>query len=298
MEIRRVDSLANQDEVFLDASKLVEGIVYERVALVVDANAGLTRFNSGFTRFFLKDVNANVVCARLFDVKDFETCGIKLAEFRNKPVKLKFYAQKYNGNMSLVVDGDYGIKVYTGIFDRARFIGKYDFNVDAIVSLANWCFGGSGWKFPVEYGMASFTEIGQGRVGAFAKVMEMSFATLSGCLQLQGVNGKELIRVAFTVFECYYRLLKAKETYGFLEEVKAFDILIGIDGMDIDRELRAVIVNCVKPLANFGHATHLYSHLINSAVNNAVFTLELVLQNNSLIVGATTEVGGMPLSKF
>lgn len=298
MKINQIGDVANTNDIFLDVSKLVEGLIYERVALVISANAGTTKTNSGFARFYLKDINSNVVCARLFDVKDFVSCGINLAEFKNRPVKLRFIAQGFNGGLSLIVDGEYGIKSYDGDFDRSKFIGSYSFNSDVIELFARDCGMPADWTLPVEYKVASFQEIGQGRVGAFAKMVEICSRCLSGYLALDGVDRDELAQAFFVTIECYYRLLKAKEVYGFLEDIKAFDIVSGIDTMSYNKELKAIVLDCVRPLAGFGHPKHLFSHLINNSINNAIANLDLVLCNNQLIVGASTKIGGVSLSKF
>lgn len=298
MMIYREEASVGKDDIFLDVSGLVDGLTYEKVALVVSANAGVARDSSGFARFYLKDINSNVVCARLFNVKDFSACGTVLAGFKNRPVKLRFLAQRFNGSMSLIVDGDYGIKVYEGEFDRSRFVGRYQFDSDYVEHTAVRFGLPDNWKLPVEYKVASFQEIGQGRVGAFAKMVELCTRQLSGYPDLDGVDGKELFQAFFVTVECYYRLLKVKEVYGVLNDVKAFEVISGINTMDYDKELKAIVLDSVRPLAEFGSPKHLYSHLINGAVSSAVANLGLVLCNNQLIIGATAKTGGVLLSKF
>ena len=79
MEISKVGGF-NTDSVesgYLRFSDLVEGMAYSKIAYVLNSNAGISKTNSGFAKFFLKDVDANVLSAYLFDVKDFVFSGLK-----------------------------------------------------------------------------------------------------------------------------------------------------------------------------------------------------------------------------
>jgi hypothetical protein len=298
VNISSINDLSGSSDLYLDISKLVEGLTYEKVALVTSADASLTKANTGFAKFYLKDLNANVVTAYLFDVENFAFCGVKLSGFKNRPVILKFVVQHFNGGLSLVVDREYGIKVYDGEFDRGRFIGKYDIDEGMVKSMASRCFG-SKWEFPVEYRVRAFSNIGQGRVGAFGKLVELSLHQLNGYLSLSGVVEKDLLGVFFVATEFYFRILEAREVYGFLEGVKSLEIISSLNQYDYwDSEMKAIVIDTVMPLAGLGKPKHLYSHLIHNAVQMSADAMNLILANNRMIVGASSNIGGVLLSKY
>jgi hypothetical protein len=282
---------------YLDITQLVEGKVYTKIALVTSATPGTTKQQSGFAKFYLKDVNSNIVCARLFDVKDFAFCGIKLSSFKNRPVRLKFVAQEFNGSLSLVIDGAFGIEAYNGAFDYSRFIGKMEYGDEEIVQTGKIIFGDD-WSLNPEWGTASLDNIGQGRVGAFMKVFELAFATISGYYNISGIDSKCLAKVLFTTMETLFVTKRNSNVYGVLESTKNFDYLTSINAKWMGDSLRGVIMDASKAMAGISKPSHIYSHLVLSAINSAITNVNLILVNNSMVLGTSSYVGGVSLSKF
>lgn len=299
MEMRRKSGLTSctPEIPYLDITELQEGLTYDRVALVTSADPGLTKQNSGFARFFLKDVNSNVVCARLFDVRDFATCGVQLTSFRNKPVKLKFIAQEFNGSMSLIIDGSEGISLWDGEFDTAKFVGRINYDLTNILAVGKSIFGDD-WVPNPEWETASIDSIGQGRVGAFMRVFDMSLAKLMGFTGISGVQTKDLMKTFYVAIEALFNAKKNINRYGVLEPVKSFDHLVFLNQKYNSDELRGVLLDTVKSIMGLGKPTHLYSHLVLRAINGSINDLELVLRNNAMVLGTSTIVGGVSLSKF
>ena len=54
----------------LDINTLEDGKEYDKVCYLLNYKAGLPKLDKGFYTFYVKDKNANVVAARMFDIKD------------------------------------------------------------------------------------------------------------------------------------------------------------------------------------------------------------------------------------
>lgn len=283
---------------FLDITQLLEGNIYEKVALVTSASAGLTKQMSGFAKFFLKDIHSNVICARLFDVEDFNICGLKLTAFKNKPVKIKFVVQMFNGSPSLIIDGSYGVQEYTGAFDYGQFIGTMDYDDTIITALGKRIFGDS-WELNPAYKVESFDTVGQGRVGAFMKVFDIAMSTLAGYANIDGIDyAGVLLPVAFEAMECLFYREKNRNTFGVLDNIKNFDYLMNMNSKYHMTDLQVPVIDTLRVIMETAKPSNIYSHLVTSSINNALTNINLVLVNNSLSIGSFTNVGGAYLSKI
>ncbi|MBS6773478.1 MAG: hypothetical protein KH239_00005 [Eubacterium sp.] len=87
----------------LDINTLEDGKEYDKVCYLLNYKAGLTKQDKGFYTFYVKDKNANVVAARMFDIKDYVDEGFTAMLMKSKAVKISFVAQIWNGSWSLVV---------------------------------------------------------------------------------------------------------------------------------------------------------------------------------------------------
>ena len=156
---------------YLDMNGIPEAVAVDRLAYVHDVSLGNTKYGDGFITFFLKDCNAKIVTARLFNVADAMMSGMSIAGFKHKPVQLRCVAQEFNGSLSLIIDGVSGISVYDGEFDFDRFIGRV--NSDLTEVEAAGVEVDSAWKrIPVE-------GIADGKLGGYARVVELAF----GCIK-------------------------------------------------------------------------------------------------------------------
>ena len=126
----------------LDMQHIPEMTTVERIAYVYDVSLGVSKLEDGFVKFFLKDCNAAVTTAVMFNVEKFFESGMKASAFKGKPIRFKCMAQEFNGRLSLVIDGNYGVSIYDGPFEYERFIGKLDSDVvsvqDTAAEIATW----------------------------------------------------------------------------------------------------------------------------------------------------------------
>ena len=118
----------------LDIREFVDGKTFKRLAFVQKVKSGVSVYETGYYTFYVKDVNGNVLAARLFNVKNFIESGFTASLYKNKPVIMEFSSQIYNGQWSLVVDK---IDLWTGDFPFARFRGSVDAAKDFITGSTN-----------------------------------------------------------------------------------------------------------------------------------------------------------------
>lgn len=299
MEITKVTSLdENSNDVsndYLKVNELMEGINYTKIAYVMSSNAGLSKNETGYAKFYLKDANSTVVTAFLFNVQDFALSGLKLSQFKGKPVKISFVPQIYNGRVSLIIDGKEGISYWDGEFDKSIFVGTVNYNEALITKAARSVI--PDWEFPAEYRVFTDSGVGQGRVGAFGRVIEMSLRTLAGYSSMVP-DGKVLLEVFLAAIDAKYSLLKSAQKYDFLNDAKLFNVIETLTQKYRANENYPVVVDVVRALAGFGKPSHLYSHLVISAIKQAIQALDLIISNDSLIVGSSAEIGGVVLSKY
>ena len=123
----------------LDINTLEDGKEYDKICYLLNYKAGLTKQDKGFYTFYVKDKNANVVAARMFDIKDYVDEGFTAMLMKSKAVKISFVAQIWNGSWSLVVKN---IEIWNGNFSYENYIGKAEYSVDALEAVyESLCIG-------------------------------------------------------------------------------------------------------------------------------------------------------------
>ena len=292
MELTKVSGEADN---YLRVSELCENLNYTKVAYVMDTDIGVSKTESGYAKFYLKDANATVVTAFLFNVQDFANSGVKLSMMKGKPVLVTFIPQVYHGRASLLIDGEQGIRVWDGKFEQSIFIGKVDYNEQLIIKSAQSVL--SDWEFPAEFRVFTDNKLGQGREGAYPRVVEMALRTLAGYTR-SVPDGKGLLCVFFALVDAKFRLMKLRQTFDFLTDAKIFDVVNEISQKQHDSEYYPIIVDGVRALAGFGKPTHLYSLLSLEALKQAESALNLIVINEGLVTGTSLEIGGVVLSKY
>ncbi len=300
MSFTKVNSLNEKkpDVDYLKVSDLVEGLIYTKVALVSSAEAGLTKTSSGYAKFYLKDVDSNVISAFLFDVKDFAFSGITLAQLRGKPVEVRFVTQILNGSMSLLVDGSFGIKEWKGEFDRKKFVDIINFDEEVINGIGRTVFKDASWSIPIGYKTISSDSVGQGRVGAFAKQVELALHSVMGAGTLLEGDFEETLRIFFIASDFLFRKVRQQQDAGVLEDVEVFDLLVACSGQYREDPYYPVILDTVKAVLGNSKPKHLVSHIITDAFNQALRVINLVCINKSLVHGASKIIGGEALLKY
>lgn len=294
MELTRVSGLDEADN-YLRVSELCENLNYTKVAYVMDTDVGVSKTESGYAKFYLKDANATVVTAFLFSVQDFANSGIKLSMMKGKPVLVTFVPQVYHGRVSLIIDGQQGIRVWDGEFEQSIFIGKVEYNEQLIVKSAQAVL--ADWEFPAEFRIFTDNRLGQGREGAYPRVIEMALRTLAGYTG-SVPDGKGLLRVFFALVDANFKLMRLKQKFDFLTDAKVFDVVNEICQKYHDDEFYPVVVDGVRALAGFGKPTHLYSILSLEVMRQAEHVLNLIIVNEGLVTGTSIETGGVVLSKY
>lgn len=281
---------------YLDVNKLVEGIVFHGVAYVHDVSLGMSKFESGFVKFFLKDCNANVITATLFDVEDFMMSGISVAALRHKAIEFKGATQEYRGRKSIVIDGREPVKVYDGEFDYARFIGTVksdlsDFErtcVDADITIDN-----------VNWEKTSFDELCRGKCGAYSRFIELSFGTCKPMLNaFTDEERKEFLSTFVITAENYFKYLKKHQNIEVIGSLGVYELLSCISSKYADDNAKMIYLDTLSAVVGADKPKHLYAHLIKEAFDTARFTLTLQSQYETMPIGTKMHVGGVDLSKY
>ena len=286
-------SINNTETKLLDMSRIPEAVPLTRIAYVHDVKLGRTKYDSGFITFILKDCNARVVPARLFDVANEDMTGVSVAGFKHKPVELRCVAQEFNGAISLIVDGIGGIKVIDAPVGLNQFIGQVESDLTDYVgalSTATKDVGpewmSSAWqRVPLE-------SIADGKLGGYAKVVEIAF----GALKPQITD--ELLQAFAVTAYYYFEYLKTKQAVDVLGSLSAYQILNTVTQRFTDSESKFVYLDCLRSTIGMNKPLHLYAHLISGAFQFAETSLLLSQRFETQASGTKAFVGGVELSKY
>lgn len=298
--LEKIDSFSESTHTkveLLDLTKLTEFQEVECVAYVQNGYSGVTKFQKGYATFILKDCNANVVRATLFDVENFMRSGLDIAMFKRKPVLIHAAVQNFNNSMSLVLSETHPVVLYTGEFDYSKFIGKLHFNKDYIEDVGRRIFG-TDYNFPTKMQTVSLDNVGQGRVGAFGKVFEMVMTSLLTMQDVPGVEFEELMWVFFHAMDNYLDAVTAEQKVDILDGLNSYSVIEKVNLLYKNDDHRLLMVDTIRALMGFANPSHLIAHLIFKSYKNAVQALELSLTNSNLPLMAKTKVGGDDLLKY
>lgn len=281
---------------FLDMTAVSDGMRYTKVAYVSSVSTGFQKNEYGFVTFYLKDVNANIVQARLFNVADFMLSGVKASAMKNHPVKLTFVVQEFNGRLSLVIDGKEGIEVWDGEFPYEKFIGKVDMDTSTVCALGQKFI--PNFEFDSRWSSASFDRIAQGRAGSFAKLFELGLSSICGMEGLVGIDVKELVSVYFIAMQYYFNVLLQHQKLDKFDTFNDHKVLYDIENVYQNDERRMVILDTVKALVGLAKPYGFTACVIKRAVENASFVLNTAYQLNSAPIGTKVTVGGVDVLKY
>lgn len=286
----------------LDTSCICDGQALNCLAYVQSCSVKSSKIGQSFVTFYLKDKNANIIAARLFGVSD--ESAQKAQAFARRPVQIKGEVQVFNGSYSILLDGDIGITIYTGDFDYSSFIGSFDVDLSS-VAVTYEKFMGKPLDVSL-YKNLSVDFLGNGKVGAFAKIFDIAFTNLLTYIDVQGVDGKDLITTYFLVMQEYYLILVKYNKFGSLERLFLFK---EYNSIHCDENYLYVVIDTLKSICENTKPLHLYAHLISMAVIQANKNLQLISANTSLVAGANMQVhmtdllggnvsGGVELLKY
>ena len=243
----------------LDINTLEDGKEYDKICYLLNYKAGLTKQDKGFYTFYVKDKNANVVAARMFDIKDYVDEGFTAMLMKSKAVKISFVAQIWNGSWSLVVKN---IEIWNGNFSYENYIGKAEYSVDALEAVYESLFSQA---INPEYYSEFFPSLCGGRIGGFISVLEKSFTQLYS-YQLQSLNVQDLHRCFFICMDAYFNYLKLEKHFGIVPSQKVFEVINSIHFQYPESPYLNEITDTVLALTGLAKPQHIYSHLIYNTV--------------------------------
>ena len=264
----------------LDIKELQDGFEYEKICYLLNYKAGVTQQEKGFYTFYVKDKNANVIAARMFDPKDYVNTGFTAMLMKSKAVKIKFMAQIWNGSWSLIVND---IEAWSGEFNYEDYVGKAEYSADALEAVYSNLFSQA---LNPEYYSEFFPDLCDGRIGGFISVLEKSFTQLYS-FKIKSLNVKDLHQIFFIVMDAYFNFLKLKKQYGIVPSQKIFEIVNSIHFQYSDSAYLNEITDTVLSLTGLAQPQHIYSHLICGVVNQTKELLTLIYKNQTMPNGST-----------
>lgn len=288
----------------LNIERLMVGAEVYCVAYVLSVELRMAKTEKGYAVFYLKDENANLIAARLFDVADYMDSGAVASAFEGRPACFRAKVQDFAGK-SLVIDGASGISGYTKEFDYGRFVGRVPFNLDIAERLHEEIFDGR--QLPVSlYGNYSVKFLAHGRTGAFAKLLEMTFTSVLSAGELQNIDLKVIAKVFFAVMEEYYNILRTYKDLGGLARMQLFRNYR--DAELKHEDIAMYVIDTLQAMFEKKQPQHLYAEVISLYLADSMRILNLaygsgMIPNNSKSRIFLTDflgnaAGGVDISKY
>lgn len=282
----------------LDISMLEPGVDYHKVAYLYDLDIGTDRLEKGFFRLFLKDVNGNLIIARMFNLNQTQTDNyIEAKTLKGKAVDVYFRTDLYNGSLSLTINS---FKLYTGLLDYSGFIGAIN-NIEKSYQFITHIFKNSGIEnvnIPVTYKTDSFADLCDGRMGGFAKLVEVVLLMLTSMDGIPGISHKELIEIWYLVQNAYYEYLKRLNILDIVPNEEKIDILYSFKRKIKNSDVSLYAVDTFSSLIGFSKPQTVQSVIVFNTVNSVKETMHLACINNSLVSGSTKIDDDLILIKY
>ena len=289
MIIKSLNSI--NDSLDLDITQLEDGSEYEKICYLFNYKSGITKFDKGFYTFYIKDVNGNMIPAQLFNLENYLNDGFKALLMKNKPVKIRFIAQIYNGSWSLIIKE---IESWDGKFDYSKYIGVAEYVADAVEDAYKRLFDKS---INQEYYSEYFPEICDGRVGGFISLLEKSFMKLY-VYSFKELDHENLLKCFFISADAYFTYLKLKKTCDIVATNELFDILNSLQFVYKDYVCLKEALDTSMCLFGIAKPQHIYSHLICDVINQTNEHLRLIYKNRILPFGSRVNVGDKTLIRY
>lgn len=281
---------------YLNLSTMPEFKPFECLAYVHDVSLGVSKFDSGFIRFFVKDCKANITTATLFDVENFLLSGIDAMAFKHKAVKLTAVAQEYRGRKTLIIDGVKGITLYDGEFDYSKFVGRVDYDLTGVESMVER----TGISLDTGEWLAEpIDTLMKGRNGGYCRLIEV----VGGILQsvaggMSDKDVKELETAFMVVANYYYRYLKRFQHLEGIGELGVYSLVNQLNAQYNGDDSVTVYIDALLAVTGAAKPRHLIAHVISNAFTMAKQTLELTVAFETVPMGMKCYVGGVELSKY
>jgi hypothetical protein len=288
------------EQKYLNMKTIPEYQPVECIAYVHDVKLSTTRYDVGFATFILKDVNSNLVSARLFDLENYMLSGYKASEFKHKPVVFTCTAQEFNGQISLVIDQAKGISVWDGEFDAQRFVGIMDSSFYTITE-KHWDSSVVAMieETPFRKWQSSILEqLCSGKIGGFAKYAEVVFSAIEPYLTKDYKD--DLMKCYLVTMDYYFQFLRDREKSEVVGDISAYKYLNAITTKYDGSDMKNLYLDCFGALVGINKPMHLFSHVISNASQYAKNTLRLFVKFDSIPFGSKVQVGtgGVELSNY
>ena len=276
----------------LDARTFTEGVQMEAICLVSRVGSGIDKNDSGYFTFYVKDVHANVYAARLFNVENFIENGFIAKSFENKPVKLMFTPQIFNGSWSLITGH---IENYNGEFDYESFRGRIVTDSALIENKYKAIFGAD---ICPDYYTAAFSGICNGKCGGFMKLIASVAADLENYVHVNGITENDLYSIFFYTVKAYFAYLQKKEEFDIVNQTYLLQALMKIDVETERHPMHAQIMDSCRAILEFGTPEHVFSHLIYNSFKHEEYALWLIEKNDTLAKGMSIKLHTGRLMNF
>lgn len=289
-----MEKLTNFNDNYLDISVLEEGKRYTKVALVTNTTSGITKYDSNFFTFMIKDINANTVRAQLFNVANAIEKGFTSIFLRGKPVTITFITQIYNGQLSLILED---ISLYTDNFDYSLFIGRVNVNADRLKLLAKQLTNDE-VIISLNFANTSLSFLCGGKCGGFLKLFDSTIKALYAYADFPGININDLLKVCLYTMPVYFDYLEMKDKFPIINQDSLFSLLHSLEASTSKNPLQYQITDTARALLEVTRPQHIYSHLIVKAVKSLEEQFNLITINNTLTKGTLTRVGDSELIRY
>ena len=284
----------NNDD-YLNVSTLQEGREYEKIAYVANASTGWQKNDHGFVTFYLKDINGDAVTARLFNVKDFMLSGVKSSAMRHHFVKIKFQSQIFKGSVSLIIESIEIAEVQNQGELLPQFIGHVEVDTTTLDRLYSSVLK---TQLPSKFKGVSLERIANGRIGGFAKMLDMTITSVAGTIDLPGIDSNELFFVLLNTANYYFDLLEHRQELSEVDDFEDYKILTRIDIELQSSDSRYIIIDAVRALAGNYEPCTMLSFIVVHAIKSSIFILNTSYRMKNTPFGTKVNIGGSSLLKM
>lgn len=267
-----------QESPYLDLADLEVGKTYTKLCYVMNVKAGVSVLGSGYYTFYIKDMRANVVPARLFNISSFKESGLDAISFRGKPATLTFETQLYNGNLSLVVTS---AVMYKGAFDYSTFLGKIESNEDLAIKIFEKY--GVTYDVPISFKTMSIQELYSGRTGGMMRLFVNAVRASLNYADL--VDFPALLHVLQESFLFYAQFLVEKSKVSIIDAKTIYSLLHNVYMRNLKSNALSAIIDTCYALIGEGDPKHYFSSVIKRLVTTEIDNAELMIKINSMPAG-------------
>ena len=280
---------------FLDIPLLKIGDDTIKVAYLYDIDLGTDRLANGYFRLYLKDINGNIIIARMFNLdKNDEEMYVKALSLKGHAIQVRFTVGSYNGSISLQVSE---FKKYDGIVDYAQFIGAID-EVEESYEVAKKLFEGFGIPnpdIPKLYKTDSFFELCDGKAGGYMKLVEVVLLSITSLRGIPGIDIKDLVFVWYHVQRAYYKYLSRLSLLEVITNKERLEIITSFSAQE---GVNDVCVDTLCGLLDISKPESLSSVIIADTVKSVIKNMKLACIYSTMLPGSYKKEGDLTLLKY